>query len=216
MNPLRGEKESWAAAGKSARSSGAMRGEHHELRDTERAMTQEPKQATRRPLRDEILVRVPFVADFFAAAILRLRPGSPLRRRGIKFAFRTTWKANSRGDFEPARLFYERDAEVFLYGAEGLGLAGRYLGERGWTEFIGDIVETFGEPEWTMLRVRDAGDRLVAEIGLSGTGKVSGAPVEETVATVYFFSSAGKIACQEVFWKPDAWSLALEAAGLSG
>jgi hypothetical protein len=171
--------------------------------------------ASGRPLGDEILVRMPFLSDLSLAAASKLRPASPLRRRGVKLAFRIAWKANSRGDFEPARLFYERDAEVVLYGAEGLGLAGRYLGERGWTEFIGDIVQTFGDPRWTMQRVRDAGDRLVAEIGLSGTGKVSGAPVEETVATVYYFSSRGKIARQEVYWKPDGWKLALKAAELA-
>ena len=181
-------------------------------------MSQEPNagiSTSRRPLRDDILVRLPFLVDFAAAAALRLRPGSPLRRRGIKLALRIAWKAISRGDFEPARLAYERDAEVFLFGAEGLGLAGRYSGERGWTEFIGDIFENFGEPRWTTQRVRDAGDRLVAEIALTGTGKVSGAPVAESVATVYHLSSGGKVARQDVFWKPDSWNLALEAAGLS-
>jgi hypothetical protein len=182
-------------------------------------MSQEPKAgmstSRRRPLRDDILVRLPFLADFAAAAALRLRPGSPLRRRGIKLALRIAWKAISRGDFEPARLAYERDAEVFLFGAEGLGLAGRYTGERGWTEFIGDIFENFDEPRWTTQRVRDAGDRLVAEIGLTASGKVSGAPVGESIATVYYLSSGGKIARQDIFWKPDSWNLALEAAGLS-
>jgi ketosteroid isomerase-like protein len=170
---------------------------------------------SRRPLRDDIFVRLPFLADFAAAAASRLRPGSPLRQRGIKWAFRIAWEANSRGDFEPARLAYERDAEVVLFGAEGLGLAGRYSGERGWTEFIGDIFENFSEPRWTTQRVRDAGDRLVAEMRLTASGKVSGAPVRETIATVYYLSSGGKIARQEVFWRPDSWNLALKAAGLS-
>ena len=170
---------------------------------------------SRRPLRDQIAVRLPFLVDLGAAAGLRLPPGSPLRRRGIKLAFRVAWKAISRGDFEPARLIYERDAEVFLFGAEGLGLAGRYSGELGWAEFIGDIFENFGEPRWTTHRVRDAGDRLVAEIGLTASGKVSGAPVAESLATVYYLSPGGKIARQEVFWQRDSWNLALEAAGLS-
>jgi hypothetical protein len=182
-------------------------------------MSQEPKAQVStnrgRPLRDEIVVRFPFLVDLAAAAVLRLRPGSQLRQRVIELAFRTAWEANARHDFEPSRLLYERDTEVFLFGADGLGLAGRYSGQRGWTEFIGDILENFGEPQWTTQRVWDAGDRLVAEITLTGSGKASGAPVEESIATVYYFSRRGKIARQEVFWKPDSWNLALEAAGLS-
>ncbi len=130
-------------------------------------------------------------------------------------ALRVAWEAVNRRDFEPARLAYKRDAEVFLFGAEGLGLAARYSGERGWTDFIGDIFENFGEPRFTVQRLWDGGDRLVAEIGLTASGKTSGAPVEAAVGTVYYFSAGGKIARQDVFWKPDSWNLALEAAGLS-
>jgi hypothetical protein len=104
---------------------------------------------------------------------------------------------------------------VFLFGAEGLGLAERYSGERGWTDFIGDIFETFGEPRFTTQRVVDGGDRLVAEMGLTASGKASGVPVEASVGTVYYLSSGGKIARQDVFWKPGSWNLALEAARLS-
>ena len=161
------------------------------------------------------MVRLPFLVDLVAAAALRLPPGSPLRRRGVKLAFSAAWDGISRGDFEPARLIYERDAEVFLFGAEGLGLAERYTGERGWAEFIGDIFENFGEPQFTTQRVRDCGDRVVAEIGLTASGKVSGVPVLRSVGTVYFLSPRGKIARQDVFWQHDSWSLALEAAGLS-
>lgn len=66
-----------------------------------------------------------------------------------------------------------------------------------------------------MERLLDAGDRLVAIVGLTASGKVSGAPVTESIASVYYFSSGGKVARQEVFWKSDGWNLALEAAGLS-
>ena len=170
--------------------------------------------AKRRPLGDEILVRLPFLVDLAAAATSRLRPGSALRRRAIRLTLRIAWRAIGRGDFEPARLAYEPDAEVFLVGAEGLGLAGRYSGESGWTKFISDIFENFGEPRWTTRRLLDTGDRLVAEIELTASGKASGAPVEESVATVYHFSSGGKVARQDVFWMPDAWGRALQAAGL--
>ena len=131
------------------------------------------------------------------------------------WGFSTAWNAVSRGDFEPARRVYERDAEVFLYGVEGLGLADRYKGERGWQAFARDIFENFGEPRFTTRRVRDCGDRIVAEIGLVASGKVSGVPVTHTFSNVYFFSPQGTIVRQDVFWQHDSWNLALEAAGLS-
>ena len=78
-----------------------------------------------------------------------------------------------------------------------------------------DIFENFGGPRFVVRRVRDGGDRLVAELGLTATGKVSGAEVVETVSTAYYLSPRGKIARQEVFWKHDSWNTALETAGLS-
>lgn len=186
--------------------------------DTARTMSQEPTAEAlshRRPARDQILVRLPFLVDLVAAAALRLPPGSPLRRRGVKWGFSTAWDGLSRGDFEPARLIYEGDAEVFLFGVEGLGLAERYTGERGWHEFARDIFENFGEPRFTTQRVRDCGDLIVAEIALAASGKVSGVPVVRSVSNVYSFSPRGKIARQDVFWQHDSWSLALAAAGLA-
>ena len=168
-----------------------------------------------RPFRDQLAVRLPFLVDLGTAAALRLSPGSWLRRRGVKLALRAAWDGINRRDFEPARLFYERDAEVFLVGAEGLGLAERYTGERGWIEFIGDIFENFGEPRFTTQRVRDGRGRIVAEIALAASGKVSGVPVTRSVSTIYWFSPRGRIARQDVFWERDSWHLALEAAGLA-
>jgi hypothetical protein len=169
----------------------------------------------RRPWWVQIGLRFPFLYGLIVPIVLRLPLESPFRRRLIKLAFRAAWGGINRGDSEPARLVYERDAEVCLFGAEGLGLAERYYGEGGWTEFIGDIFENFAEPRFTTQRVRDGGDRLVAEIGLTASGKVSGFPVVNSVGTVYYLSSRGKIARQEVFWQHDSWNLALGAAGMS-
>ena len=138
-----------------------------------------------------------------------------MRRRGVQRALRAAWDGINRGDFEPALLFYERDAEVFLFGAEGLGLAERYSGERGWADFIDDIFENFAEPRFTVRRVRDGRDRLVAQVVLTARGKASGVQVVQANSTVYYFSPRGKIARQDVFYQRDSWNLALEAAGLS-
>ncbi len=169
----------------------------------------------RRPFRDHIVVRVPYLATLGAATAFRLPVGSSLRRRAVKLGFTAGWEGINRGDFEPARVLYGQNAEVFLIGVEGLGLAERYTGESGWEEFIRDLFESFGEPRFTVQRLRDGGDRIVAEITLAASGKGSGVPVVHSLSAVYFFSPRGKIIRQDVFLRLDSWKLALEAVGLS-
>lgn len=189
------------------------------MRNTSRSMSQElnaeASSSTGRPLPDRLLVRVPFLADLVAVATLKLTPGGSLRQRLIMRALNTAWAGVNRGDFEPALLAYEPDAEVFLIGAPGVGLAESYSGRGGWTDFMADIFDNFGEPTFSVRRVRDGGDRVAAELTLTAAGKVSGAQVERTTSSVYYFSGRGKIARQDVYWQPDGWNLALEAAGIS-
>ena len=130
-------------------------------------------------------------------------------------AYGRVWSSVNRGDLEPALLAYERDAEVVLYGAAGVGLADSYAGRSGWTDFIDDIFDNFGEPRFAVCRIRDGGTRLVAELQLTATGKVSGARVVETTTSVYHLSSRGKVARQEIFWQQGSWSAALGAAGMA-
>ena len=138
----------------------------------------EASSSTGRPLPDRLLVRVPFLADLVAVATLKLTPGGSLRQRLIMRALNTAWAGVNRGDFEPALLAYEPDAEVFLIGAPGVGLAESYSGRGGWTDFMADIFDNFGEPTFSVRRVRDGGDRVAAELTLTAAGKVSGAQVE--------------------------------------
>ena len=181
-------------------------------------MSREPSRITTsssaRPLLAQIAVRFPFLADLAAAALLRLAPGMPLRRRVLKRAFSVVWSGINSGDFKFALLAYETDAEVVLIGASGVGLAESYSGSDGWTDFMDDIFENFGEPRFSVSRVRDGGSCVLAELAFTATGKVSGARVEEITTSVYSFSSRGKIARQEIFWHQGSWSAALEAAGM--
>jgi hypothetical protein len=170
---------------------------------------------SRRPYREQVLVRLPFLADLVAATVLRLAPGAPLRRRFLKEVFRVAWGGINRGDFEPALLAYERDVEVHVFGAAGVGLAASYFGERGWLDLFSDMFESFGEPRFEVRRVLDGGDRPVAEVVLTASGKLSGAPVEGSTSNVYYLSPRGKVARQELFWLDNSWDAALQAAGLS-
>jgi hypothetical protein len=169
----------------------------------------------RRPIGDQIQLRMPSLVDYALARMARLPPGSPVRSRMLRRVLRGGFDALGRMDVEVPLLGYEPDCENLLFGATGLGLAERYVGHQGWRDLIGDVYENFGEPDFTVKRVLDGGDRWVVDVDFAGQGKASGAPVLLNWGTVYFLSTRGKIARQEYFWQQNGWTLALEAAGLS-
>ena len=188
-------------------------------RDTARAMTKEKVEVVRAPVpprsvEEQILVRMPFLADRALARMASLPPGSALRRRLLTRGLRRAFDAVARNDPEVPLWGYEPDVEIRLFGAAGLGFKNRYEGHQGWLDFVGDFYETFVEPRDTVKRVLDAGDRLVAEVEFQGQGKASGVGVGNTWSTVYYLSPRGKIRRQDIFFE-GGWTLALEAAGLS-
>jgi ketosteroid isomerase-like protein len=169
---------------------------------------------TRRPIADQIVVRLPFLGDFARARLASLPPGSSLRRRLVPWGLRHAFDAVSRNDFDVPLLGYEPDVEIRILGAAGLGFKNGYEGHQGWLDFTSDFYETFVEPRNTVKRVLDAGDRWVVEAEFQGQGKASGVGVGNTWGTVYYLSPRGKIRRQDVFFE-GGWTLALEAAGLS-
>ena len=168
----------------------------------------------RRSVEEQIVVRMPFLADRALARMASLPPGSALRRRLLTRGLRRGFDAVSRSDLVVPLLGYEPDVEILISGAAGLGLAESYSGHRGWRDFVSDFFEDFPQPHFTVNRVLDAGDRLVAEVKFQGQGKASGVGVGNTWGTVYYLSPRGKIRRQDIFFR-DGWKLALEAAGLS-
>ncbi len=156
----------------------------------------------------------PFLIGRAVARFAKMPPGSPLRRRILKWFMRRGFDAHERKDVEIAQLTYEPELDLRLSGTEGLGLAERYSGHQGWHDLFGDIYENFVEPRYTVKRVLDGGDRLVFEFEFAAMGKISAAPVTLSVGTVMFFSPGGKVQRQVLFWQ-DGWRQALEAAGLS-
>ena len=169
---------------------------------------------TRRPIADQILLRIPFLADFALARLASLPPGSSLRRRLVSWGLRRAFDAIARKDFDVPVLAYEPDVEIRL-GAAGLGFKNTYEGHQGWLDFADDFFETFVDARITVKGMLDAGDRWVADVGYLGQGEISGAEVEVNWGMVYYLSPRGKIRRQDVFWAEDGWSQALEAAGLS-
>jgi ketosteroid isomerase-like protein len=172
------------------------------------------KSAARRPIADQIVLRMPFLADFVLARLASLPPGSTLRGRLVPWGLRRGFEAVSRNDFDLPLLGYEPDVEFRVFGAAGLGFENGYEGHQGWLDFTSTFFETFVEPRNTVKRVLDAGDRWVAEAEFQGQGKASGVGVGNTYGTVYYLSPRGKIRRQDIFFE-GGWTLALEAAGLS-
>jgi ketosteroid isomerase-like protein len=168
-----------------------------------------------RPIEDQILLRIPFLADFALARIANLPPGTSLRRRLVGWGLRHGFDAVARNDPEVVLLAYERDLEIFPTGASGVGFAEAYRGHQGFRDFASDFNENFVNARIAVKRVLDAGDRWVVDVGYVGRGETSGAEVAANWGTVYYLSPRGKIRRQHAFWGQDGWSQALKAAGLS-
>jgi hypothetical protein len=85
--------------------------------DTGRAMSQE-----RRDLLDWLVLRVPAVGTAISAGTVRLKLGSPLRRRAMQAAISRGFSAVARSDVDLNVLVYEPDTEVWMHGMDGVGV----------------------------------------------------------------------------------------------
>ena len=77
-------------------------------------------------------MRAPKLAALVAALLVRVPPGTPLRRRLLSRVVVLGFRLNEREDFEHvARLMSEPDAELRLHGYEAMGLPDHYAGRVG-------------------------------------------------------------------------------------
>jgi ketosteroid isomerase-like protein len=147
-------------------------------------------------------------------AVLRLPPGSNLRRRLVKRSTVRSLDASGRGAFDFGLLFYEPDVEVHVLGdvARALGLSESYRGHQGlrevWRDYQRGMDELRLEPE----EIIDLGDRIALRVTLAGTGRASGATTRHTEAFVMYYSPRGLIARHEIYW---SWQDALVALSAS-
>ncbi len=142
--------------------------------------------------------------------VIRLAPGSPLRRRILKRAFARGLEGPSRGHYELSLLFYEPDVETRIYAdiTRVLGYSEVYRGHQGyidaWRDIQGDVEDFQLVPE----QIVDRGDRVAVRMQMVGRGRRSGIETSETQGGVYFFSTRGLIARQEIH---RSWDDALAA-----
>ncbi|HEX2129582.1 MAG TPA: nuclear transport factor 2 family protein [Solirubrobacterales bacterium] len=169
--------------------------------------------ATRRPLEDAFFVRFPGLYGVALRSIIRLRPGSPLRRRLLLRALRRNYAASDRRDVEYVLLGIDPDCEMRHIGAP-VGIAERYPGHEGVRNFLSNVFDTWVSSDWRLIRVHDGGDRVVVESEMRGRGRGSGVAVSLTYGAVFRPGASGRMVRLEYYWE-GGWPAALAAAGLS-
>jgi ketosteroid isomerase-like protein len=172
--------------------------------------------AEKRDLLDSLVLRAPAVGTAFTAGLVRLKLGSPLRRRLMPYAVKRGFSAMARSDMDVNVLLYEPGTEVWMHGMDSVGVGGCFRGREGVRALYREIDDAFDPWGWTIDRLVDSGDRLAVRGDFVGYGRGSGVKTELTSGgTVMELSSRGKIARQEWFVEQNGWQRALEAAGLS-
>ena len=165
---------------------------------------------------DRLLVRVPGLVNWMGAALLRMPPGSALRRRLMSLSIKRGFAAMAHSDLDLVLQRYEPDAEVWMRSMSGVGMSDCYRGHDGIRTLYADLDEVFREWRWSIRAIADGGDRIAVRADFVGYGRSSG--VETAVnhgGTAVMLSDRGRVAWQEWFAEQDGWTKALEAAGLS-
>jgi ketosteroid isomerase-like protein len=178
-------------------------------------MSRESMEARGRDVFERVWVRRPLLADLAFAGGARLRPGSVLRRRLLRWRTERLFAAINRGDFDVVVLVYEPHAEVWTSGLDLLGIKDCYRGAEGVREYAAEFDDVFSEWSWTLRGVVDGGECLAIHYDLLGRGRRSGAETRVTSAGIAArMSDRGKIAWQHFFIQTDGWQEAIEAVGL--
>ena len=179
-------------------------------------MSRENVEGRGRDVFERIWVRQPALADLAFAGGARLRAGSILRMRLVRWRTERQFAAINRGDLDVVVLAFEPYAEVWTSGLDLLGINDCYRGADGVREYAAEFDEVFREWGWTLRSVVDGGERLAIKYDLLGRGRKSAAETRVNGAGVAArMSKGGKIAWQHFFIQTDGWQKALEAVGLS-
>jgi ketosteroid isomerase-like protein len=120
--------------------------------------------------------------------------------------------AARRDDVTPFEVYAE-DIVWDVSNARRVALAMKpvYHGHEGVRQYWGEIVSAFGEVDFEVEELIDAGDQVLAVIREREVGRASGVPVETTHLALYTLTG-GKVIQMQVF---DDRQQALKAAGLA-
>jgi ketosteroid isomerase-like protein len=169
-----------------------------------------------RDLLDQLQIRTPGLFGLMTAGILRVRPGSPVRRRLIAWSVKRGVSAMNRSDVDLVVLLYEPDAEVWMRGMAGVGVRHRYLGHEGIRELYSELDSVFSDWSYTVRAVVDLADRVAVRADFLGRGRGSGVETAlSDVGTLAKLSARGKIIEQDWYVESGGWTQTLAAVGLS-
>ena len=127
---------------------------------------------------------------------------------------RTLYDAAARRDDATPFEVYAEDIVFDISNSRRVALALRpiYHGHEGVRQYWRETLSAFGEIDFEVTELIDAGDQVLAVIREREVGRASGVPVE-TTHTAVLTLSGGKIIQVQMFDDPEQ---AREAAGLAG
>jgi ketosteroid isomerase-like protein len=165
--------------------------------------------AQRRTLDERLFVHFPATYRLFAERVMRLPPGSRLRRRLLTRSAGRAAAAASRRDFDV--LFLALDPDIDYRAAQGaLDDRGPIHGKDAMRAHVQDWFDTFDDFRQEPVELIDAGEKIISVNRVTGRAKLSGVETELTYAALYTYRD-GKIAVgREYFTRAEA----VEAAGL--
>jgi ketosteroid isomerase-like protein len=188
-------------------------------------MSQENVEVVRKPLRvrepssrtleQRLSLRFPRLAAAYSRLILRLPPGSRLRRTAVSRGFQLATEAFNRRDLDATLIAYHPDREHHppREFVEAGFVESSYRGPAGFRKYVSEWSEVWGGD----LRVEpteliDLGDRIVALATLPGRAQASGLPLNPKWAAVMTLKDGKVISQQDYLDHAEA----LEAVGLRG
>jgi ketosteroid isomerase-like protein len=163
-----------------------------------------------RTLLERLFVRAPGVFAALSALVLRLRPGSRLKRALMGQTITLGFAAFNRRDFDPVFVQFAPDIEYEApAGAHALGFSGTIRGREALRSAYEDTFEHWEMWEIHPAWILDRGDMLAVLATSRVRGRESGVEIAEQWASVYRMCG-GLVAHQRDF---IGWEKALAAMG---
>ena len=164
-----------------------------------------------RTLLERAFVRAPGAFAALSAVVLRLRPGSRLKRALMRQTITLGFAAFNRRDFDAVFVQFAPDIEYGApVGAHALGFSGTIRGREALRSAYEDAFEHWATWELHPAWMLDRGDMLAVLATSRVRGRESGVEIAEQWASVYRMRG-GLVAQQRDF---IGWEKALAAMGL--
>jgi ketosteroid isomerase-like protein len=171
------------------------------------------RRKTSRALDQRLFVRFPRLAAASFALVLKLPPGSRLRRAGVSRAIRLGLEAFNRKDLDVAVVGFHPDLEYYPYREfVAAGLAEPcYHGRSGYRAYIEGTYDVWGEDvRLEATELIDLGDRFVVLADMPMQAQSSGVALAESYGSVWTVKDGGIIQVRDFLRHSEA----LEAAGV--